>query len=182
MTPVFATIDQIARLIIGGIFIYGGSRNLRNIATVQKAILDYLPLPKVTATVLTAAVAPMSFGFGLLLASNTVPNIAAVVLLLLTLVFAVAIGGAITRGLECKYGSRKYSLKTYLVLMCGSVIIMGALAAIATVPRNTTLLQLAGLAFVLFVVVLVFFIQYFALQRNLKKPRCANRHSGRFVT
>lgn len=169
MTPLWGTADQIARLIIGGIFIYSGSRNFRNIDAVQKAILDYLPLPTAIVAILAAAVAPMSFGFGLLLASNTVPNIAAIVLLLLTLVFSLAIGGAAARDLGNKYGSRKYSQKTYLALICGSVIIMGVLAVIAIVPREITLLKLAGFALVLFVMVLGFFIQYFALQRNLKK-------------
>ena len=168
MTPLLETIDQIARLIIGGMFIYSGSRNLRKIDAVQKAILDYLPVPKPVADILAAVVAPMLFRFGLLLASNTVPTIAAIVLLLLTLVFALVMGGAVLRNLGHNYGGRDYSLKTSVALICVSVIIMGILAAIATVPREITSLQLVGFALVLVVMVLGFFIQYFALQRSSK--------------
>lgn len=167
--PLLETIDQIARLIIGGLFIYVGGRNLRNIGAVEKAMRDYLPLPKAILPVVAAAVAPMLFGFGLLLASNTVPTIAAVVLLLLTLVFALAISGAVTRDLARNYGSRDQNLRTYVALIGVSVIIMGILAAIATVPREITSLQLAGCALVLVVMVLGFFIQYFALQRNAQQ-------------
>lgn len=118
------------RLIIGGIFIYAGIIKIQQPLNFADSIASFRMIPSHSINIFVLGLPPLEVIVGLMLIFNWKSRLAALAIFLLTVVFAIALGQALIRGLEVDcgcFGSGKPSiLKTGaslgrdILLMVGS--------------------------------------------------------------
>jgi len=122
----------ILRVILGGIFIYAGSLKIESPQAFADNIAGFQLIPNAFVNLLTLSLPVFEIIVGLMLVIGFRLRIAAFSVLVLSLVFAVALGSALARGLQIDCGcfgeGEPSTLKTWLSL--GRDILMGVAALI----------------------------------------------------
>lgn len=117
----------LTRLVVGGVFIYAGALKLLDPQGFADAIAGFEMLPPQLVTLAALGLPPLEVLAGVLLIAGWGLRMAAFCILGLTLVFAVALGQALTRGLlvDCGcFGGGDASVASMWVTLGRDVLLM----------------------------------------------------------
>ncbi len=106
MRPLLSTsfVSTAIRIVIGGIFIYAGIMKMRDPAAFAKAIESFRMVPRAFIPALAIIIPPLEVLAGALWIVNRASVAAATTILGLCVLFAIALGAAILRGLPTSCG------------------------------------------------------------------------------
>lgn len=126
----------ILRLLVGGVFVYAGITKVQQPLNFADSIATFQVIPTQLINILAIALPPFEIIVGVMLIIGWKVRLAAFAIFILTVIFAIALSQALTRGLEVDcgcFGSGKPSVwKTWaslgrdILLIAASVWIYGA--------------------------------------------------------
>lgn len=95
---------MIARLVLGGIWLYAGGAKATDLSASVRAVRAYRILPDGVATAVGAGLPWLEIALGVLLVAGVAVRIGAIVSSVLLVVFLIGIGSATARGLRIDCG------------------------------------------------------------------------------
>jgi uncharacterized membrane protein YphA (DoxX/SURF4 family) len=97
-------VGTVARLVLGGVFVVAGALKIGDLAASGRAVVAYRLLPYSLATTLGAALPFLEIALGLLLIAGLATRLAALVSVLLLVIYLIGIASVWVRGIRIDCG------------------------------------------------------------------------------
>jgi len=117
------------RLLLGGVFLYAGFLKMRDPLAFADSIASFRILPNSIINLLALGLPPLEMSVGAMLVIGWRIRLASFAVLLLSMIFALALGQALIRGLEVDcgcFGSGKPSLIKTLLSLGRDILLIAA--------------------------------------------------------